>query len=149
MKIVPGKDEERHFFKPTIDLSLIGKLQYNSIQRKDKASTSQATPPLGPSMASPSQHTLFTGPSPSFEALAIAYRQLDQIRENLKTYWAFAKERDEAIREFYLSITPSIAPVFPDFPQSLLPQENKDSDEEEDENSDEEDEENESSSDED
>lgn len=63
----------------------------------------------------------------------MVHRQLDQIRENLKTYWTYAKERDEVIREFYLSIAPSIAPVFPNFPQSLLPQEEEDSDEEEDE----------------
>ncbi|MDV3194056.1 MAG: hypothetical protein Q8835_03345 [Sweet potato little leaf phytoplasma] len=66
----------------------------------------------------------------------------------MRTYRVYAKEKDEAIREFYLSISPSIALVFPNFPQSLLPQEEQDFDEEEDENDDEDNEEKESSSDE-
>ncbi|MDV3143348.1 MAG: hypothetical protein Q8761_02865 [Sweet potato little leaf phytoplasma] len=74
VKIVHGKEEEQKFYKLTIDLPLIGKLQHYNEHRKDKASTSQATPSSGLTPASPPPSTPVSRPTPSSEALGFAFR---------------------------------------------------------------------------
>lgn len=121
-KILPGKDEERPFYHPTIDLPLDERLKYFNTQRKDKVSTSQATPPLRFIATSPlPTASPISGSTSSLEALNFAFKKLDHIEERLTSYWVYAKERDEAIKEFYLSIAPSIDPIFPEFLKDLLP----------------------------